>query len=94
MRNRIIDIIVESDVDLIELGCKRLQISLVSEGSYRIRSAFSVYSCERHAVVSRALRRRRPGLVAIAGQCSAPSGYFWSAPDSWTSARVPARHSD
>lgn len=77
MRTLTIDITLASDVDLRLLACRRIQIDLSTEGTYRITSALRLYRCERHSFIGRLLRRRRPGCSAYSGNASAPTGYFW-----------------
>lgn len=84
MRDHQIDVVVDADIDLTKLSCRRIQITRTDvEGQYRIRSTFKVYKNERHGVVYDYLRLKQPGMVAIRGNCSAPTGYYWSRPASW-----------
>lgn len=77
MRAHHCDITVASDIDLTRLASRRVLIESVGDG-YRITTTFRMYRCERHAFVSRYLRRKMPGLKSISGNCSAPTGYFWT----------------
>lgn len=77
MRSKTIDLILSSDIDLTTLSSTRVRIVREGVNEYRITSTLKVYSCERHAFVGRYLRRKKPGLRYIAGNCSAPTGYFW-----------------
>jgi len=78
-RNHALNIEVDSDRDLTALNCERVQVVKTDAGRYLFTSRLRFWRCEGHSFVGRLIRRRMPGLQAIAGQCSAPSGYFFNA---------------
>ena len=82
MRRHALNILLDSDVDLTKLSSKRVTITN-DNGRYRVSSSLRFYRCEMSAFVYQYLRRKKPGMIAIAGNCSAPTGYFWSPPASW-----------
>ena len=78
-RSNALNIEVDSDRDLRSLSCRRVSVTKTDEGRYLFTSRLLFWRCERHSFVNRLIRRRMPDLQTIAGQCSAPSGYFFNA---------------
>lgn len=78
MRKHQIDMVLHSDIDLTALSSKRVTITRREDGSFHVASSLRFFRCERVNFVSRYLRRMKPGMVAVTGNCSAPTGYFWS----------------
>lgn len=68
---------LDSDRDLTQLACRRLQVQRIGPDSYAVRSTVRLYRSEIRPFVQRVIRRRLPGLAYITGGCSAPAGYFW-----------------
>ncbi len=76
-KGRELDITIESDRDLSLVSCNRVCIKMAEDGRYRVTSSLRFWRGGDHSFLSKLLRRRMPGLRFIAGNCSAPSGYFW-----------------
>jgi len=83
LRQHRIDMVLDSDTDLTALSSRRVTITRHGDGRFHVASSLRLLLCERSEFVSRYLRRMKPGMAAIAGNCSAPTGYFWSRPASW-----------
>ena len=77
MRTHLLDKVIDSDVDLTKLSSRRVSITMVKPGEFRITSTLRFLLCERNEFIGRYLRRMKPGLTYIKGNCSAPYGYFW-----------------
>ncbi|MFZ3139140.1 hypothetical protein [Polaromonas sp.] len=78
MRNSKLNLVVSSDVDLTALSNARIQIVRDERGAFEVTSTLKFYTCEKSQFFGRFLRRKLPGLKFITGNCSAPSGYYWS----------------
>lgn len=79
MRKAQMNRIVDSDVDLVVASSRRVRIEMVEVGVFRITSKLRFYNCSEAAYfVGRYLRRKLPGMTFIRGNCSAPTGYYWS----------------
>lgn len=68
---------LDSDRDLTQLACRRLQIQRIGPARYAVTSTLRLYGSEIRPFVQRVIRRRLPGLAYITGVCSTPAGYFW-----------------
>lgn len=77
MREAELNQVISSDIDLTTLSCSRVTITKEEGGDFRITSKLKFYRCERHGFIDRYLRRKRPGIKWIRGNCSAPTGYYW-----------------
>lgn len=82
MRSHPVNLVVNSDTDLTKLSTKRVKITRQGD-QFQISSPIKLFRSECHSFVYRYLRRMKPGMVAISGNCSTPTGYFWSRPASW-----------
>ncbi|CAN5329293.1 hypothetical protein [Polaromonas naphthalenivorans] len=78
MRKSKLSLVISSDVDLTKLSNARIRIVRDERGAFEVTSTLRFYTCEKSQFLGRFLRRRLPGLKFITGNCSAPSGYYWS----------------
>ena len=76
-KGRELEIIIDSDRDLERRSCKRVFIRRTEDGRYHVTSKLRFWKGGDHSFLSKLLRRRMPGLRSIAGNCSAPTGYYW-----------------
>lgn len=79
MRKSPLERVVDSDVNLVLASSRRVRIEAVEPGVFRITSMLRFYNCsEAASFVGRYLRRKLPGMTFIRGNCSSPTGYYWS----------------
>jgi hypothetical protein len=77
MRNKRLDFVIDSDVDLTEISTRRLAFVRVGQTAFKVSSCLSFRSCERRSFVTRQLKHKLANMQSIVGNCSSPSGYFW-----------------
>lgn len=73
LRGHHIDIEVDANIDLTKFSTKRFTITHVGDDTYRFRSSFKVWSCERHKVLNNFMKRR--GCKFYFGPASTPYRY-------------------
>jgi len=76
MRSHLLTVELDSDMDLMALSSRRVQIEAIAPNRYRVTPLLKLYKCEGSSFVGRYLRRRAPQLAWFAGNASRPTGYF------------------
>ena len=77
MRQREINKIVDSNVDLTKATNSRINVTMLSPGVFLFTSRLKVYSCERSSFIERQIERVFGKPRFITGNCSSPTGYIF-----------------